>query len=285
MSDQLWARIADMAQKYDLFIHTHAAQSVEEYARNMNHHGSSPIERLDRLGILDAGLGTLLVHSLFVTQADLDRLRPVRNVLGYCPYSQVQFCFPAEAEAWWSAGQPIAVGTDCGACNDTMNVQQELRLLTTGRTFTVASSDIGDAFRRDGRVERALALEDRRRQLRTDRSSFSKASNVLDMVWKTPGQMDPVLNAGQITSGARANICLWDLNHPGCWPANDPLRTLIMSDMSGALWGMMVNGQWLGEPGRFRESILTSNAFQEARSEAQQRLTVLYRKLGLPILA
>ena len=94
VSDSLWNQIAQLAQKHSLYIHTHAAQSVEEYQRNMNRHGTSPIERLHRLGVLDAGLGTLLVHSLFVTQADLARLRPTRNVLGYCPYSQVQFCFP-----------------------------------------------------------------------------------------------------------------------------------------------------------------------------------------------
>ena len=127
-----------------------------------------------------------------------------------------------------------------------MNVQQELRLLTTGRTFAVSSSAAGDAFRQGGQLDRALALEDKRKQFRTDRSSFSKAANVLNMVWKTPGQLDPVLNAGQISAGARANLCLWDLDHPVCWPANDPLRTLTMSDMSGALWGMMLNGRWIG---------------------------------------
>ena len=281
VSDDLWRRIARLAEEQGTFIHTHVAQSIEEYHRNIETHGATPIERLDGLGVLDAGTGTLLVHSLFVTENDLARLRPHRNVLGYCPYSQVQFCFPAEAEAWSNAGLPIVVGTDCGACNDTMNVQQELRLLSLGPSFTVTHSQVGQAFRGDGRLDRAQALDTQRRRLRQDRSDFSQPAHVLDMVWSIPGQMDPRLNVGRLEVGARANLCLWDLDHPACWPANDPWRTLVMADMASAIWGVMLNGQWMGTPGDYRRSILDSAAYLDARGEAQARLRGLYGKLGL----
>ena len=148
VSDDLWGKVNDLAERHQLVIHSHVAQSVEEYTLSQEQHGCSPVERLARLGVLDAGQGTLLVHSLFVDQHDLGLLKPERNVLGYCPFSQVQFCFPAAVEDWHASDISIMVGTDCGACNDTMNVQQELRLMASGRGYAVVPSEWAAPFGR-----------------------------------------------------------------------------------------------------------------------------------------
>jgi 5-methylthioadenosine/S-adenosylhomocysteine deaminase len=281
VSDSLWATVGDLADRHALFIHSHVAQSVEEYVRSVEQHGCSPIERLDRLGILDAGQGALLVHGLFVDRADLARLRPERNILGYCPFSQVQFCFPAAVEEWWNAGAPVILGTDCGACNDTMNVQQELRLMANGRAYAVTSSTAGARFIESNGLSEAESLEKVRQETRAARHSMSNPRALLDTVWRTPGQMHQHLPVGDIAPGYRANLTVWDLEHPACWPATDPLRTLTMSDVSSALWGMMINGEWRGEPGRFRESILLSDNFHGAREEADGRLKALLSRLSL----
>ncbi len=281
VSDSLWRRVADLAERHELFIHSHVAQSVEEYTRSIEQHGCSPIERLDRLGVLDAGRGALLVHGLFVDRPDLNRLRPGRNILGYCPFSQVQFCFPAAVEEWWSAGAPIILGTDCGACNDTMSVQQELRLMASGGAYAVTASAAGQRFLAGGSLENADALEQVRTGGRATRAAMSKTESLLATVWGTPGEMHPRLLVGKIESGYRANLAVWDLEHPACWPATDPLRSLTMSDTSGALWGVMLNGEWRGTPGRFRDSVLESDRFKAAHLEASARLKDLLSRLSL----
>mgnify|MGYP002036196831 CR=1 FL=1 len=137
VSDALWLRARDVAARYNLPIHAHVAQSFEEYARSLERHDETPLGRLRRLGCLDDDQRFLLVHGLYVNDDDLKALTPGVHLLGYCPYSQLQFAFPAALHAWRAAGLEIALGTDAGCCNDTMNVQLEVRSLASGSSFSV----------------------------------------------------------------------------------------------------------------------------------------------------
>ena len=74
--------------------------------------------------------------------------------LGHCPYAQAQFSYPAPIDAWLERSIDVVVGTDCGACNDTMNLQQELRLIAGGPGVGVGWSPALDNY---------LARWDRRR--------------------------------------------------------------------------------------------------------------------------
>lgn len=281
VSDALWLRIAELAEAHDLPIHAHVAQSIEEYARAIERSGDSPVGRLGALGVLEAGAGMLLVHGLYVTEADLARLRPGENVLCYCPFSQLQFGFPAAVEGWWKAGIPFTVGTDCGASNDSMNVQQELRLLASGRAFAVAPSPAGARFRATGELDEARALDVVRRQRRTEQQALADPQTLLDTVWRVPSALHPQLRTGELRRGARANLCIWDADHPAWWPRTSPVRTLTMGDI-GTPWGLMVNGRWIGRPGHLREALLGSDDWREIRTEADGRLRALAKRVGLP---
>jgi len=281
VSNPLWQRIGQLADAHNLWIHVHVAQSIEEYDRSVARHGCSPVSRLDGEGFLDAGAGMLLVHGLFLPQSDLKRLNPARNILGFCPFSQIQFAFPAAVDGWWAAGIPFVVGTDCGACNDSMNVQQELRLIASGHAFAITPSTLGQRFLTTGELDAAQALDALRRDVRQDRGALTTPENLLDTVWGIPGDLHPGLRVGRLEAGRRANIAVWDLDHPACWPATDPFRALTMSDMGPALWAMMTNGVWRGEPGRFRSSIVESDAYQDACHEATGRLRALLNRLSL----
>ncbi|MCA9540080.1 MAG: amidohydrolase family protein, partial [Myxococcales bacterium] len=239
VSDALWKRIVDLADRHGLVMHAHVAQSIEEYVQCVEQLGLTPVERLDRLGVLDAGAGALMVHGLYVSHSDLQRLRPDHNVLGYCPFSQIQFGFPAAVEHWWEAGVPFVVGTDAGACNDSMSVQQELRLLAGGRAFAVTPSPAGVGFRATGALSDALQLDAERRTTRRDRGALAAPETLLGTVWAVPGRLHPQLALGELRPGARASLCVWDLSHPACWPATDPLRALTFADLGGALHTLM----------------------------------------------
>ncbi|MCB9530019.1 MAG: amidohydrolase family protein [Myxococcales bacterium] len=281
VSGALWTRINAVAERHTLPIHAHVAQSIEEYERAVARHGQTPIAWLDGLGVLDAGAGMLLVHGLYATRADLARLRPARNTLAYCPFSQVQFGFPAAVEGWWKAGVPFVIGTDCGACNDSMSPQQELRLLAGGRAFAVTPSPEGMRFRETGAAGDAQGLDAIRRATREERAALADPATLLGTVWRVPGQMHPRLMAGEIAAGARASLCVWDADHPAWWPTTAPLRTLTMGDVSGALWGLLVNGRWVGERGAVQSSLLASDDWREARAEAEGRLRALFARVGL----
>ena len=279
VSPALWARIRELSEQHQLVIHCHVAQSIEEYQRSMERYKLTPISYLDREGILDLDAGLVLVHSLFVTDRDLSRLNPERHILAYCPLSQIQFAFPAHIHRWAEAGIAIQVGTDAGACNDTMNVQQELRVLAGGNAYGVTRGQLYEKFQSSAQLPDAEAVYQQRVEIFDQMPSMQA---MLQMVWNTPGNACTPLNMGEIAVGKRANLNRWNPRHPALWPTTDPLRALVMCDASAALHNVMVNGQWIAPEGRhFQEYILSSNAFDTAQQEASERLQALLKRCDL----
>ncbi|MEE2755330.1 MAG: amidohydrolase family protein [Myxococcota bacterium] len=281
VSDSLWRKISDWAAKENIPIHAHVGQSIEEYERNITDYGCSPVARLGRLGVLASPVAFLLVHGQFVSRDDLGLLDKERHVLGHCPYSQVQFCFPAPVSIWQEAGIGIALGTDSGACNDTMNVQQELRLLAEGPTYRVTHSHLRRSFAEQSTQTTARSLDQFRVDERKNRTFMNDTHALLDTVWKTPGKIHPKVKCGQLRAGHLANLTVWNLEHPAIWPANDIQRSLAYADAAQALHGVMTKGVWRGKLGNFANSILNSDDFKQAQAEAVRRFDELKTRLGL----
>jgi 5-methylthioadenosine/S-adenosylhomocysteine deaminase len=281
VSDALWKRVIDIADARGLWWHAHVSQSFEEFERSLSQHGVSPVERLRRLGALDAGAGALVVHGLYISDLDTDALDPARHVLGYCPFSQLQFAFPLPLDSWRSRNIPIVVATDCAAGNDTWNVQAELRLVAGGAAFTTTASQEHARFRDAPSLEHAEAVNDHRKAAFNARVAWADPQRLLDTVWKTPGRMHAGLPLGEIAVGRRANLLVWDTDHPTFWPRRDLLRALTTADVTHAIWGMVVNGRWVGERGAFVSSLRDSEGFREASAEASQRLKSLLKRAGL----
>ncbi|MDP6933038.1 MAG: amidohydrolase family protein [Myxococcota bacterium] len=281
VSSELWSRVRDLADTHELPIHVHVAQSVQEFERSLEVHGCSPIGRLHREGTLGVGPSVFLVHGLFVSHQDIALLDPARQLLVYCPFAQLQFGYPAHVDAWRRAGVPVAVGTDCGACNDRMDVQQELRLLAGGSAFATTFGASMERFMREGSRQTAQEVwKDRCRRFDAF-SVFMESDALLRTTWSVPGGRHPKLPLGELREGGWANLLIWDLDHPVFWPAEDPLRTLCLSSVAGALWGMVVSGRWVGQRGNFHRSLLDSPAYTQAHTEATRRARELLERCGL----
>ncbi len=279
VSPALWHEVKTLAEQYQLPIHCHVAQSLEEYQRIDEAYNTTPVGYLQQQGILDIEVPMVLVHSLLLSEHDFSHLSPARHILGYCPFSQLQFGFPASAEQWWAKGFKVQVGTDAGACNDTMSVQQELRALAVGNTLGVTHGNTYHQFQAQPTVANAQAVYAERNRYLQQRPNTGQ---ILDSVWSTPGQASPALNMGEIAPGKRANLNLWNPRHPALWPATDALRALIMGNAGAALNNVMVNGQWkTNKTHGFHEQILQSNAYAEAQQEASERLRTLLLRCGL----
>ncbi|MCO4761901.1 MAG: amidohydrolase family protein [Myxococcales bacterium] len=277
VSGPLWRRIADAASKHDLSVHAHVSQSIEEYERAHERHGVSPAKWLASTGALDARF--LLVHGVFLSESDLKILDPARHTLGFCPYSQLQFCFPADVQSWDEAGVPWLVATDCAASNDGMGPQKELRFVAGLRSVATSWSHQQEAFHKSGSLHDARELQARRQRTFDAWPVWADPDRLLARVWSIPGRLDPKMRSGVIAPGAWAHLLTWDVSHPSFWPGNDVLRTLAYAEPGDALDGMMVSGKWIGEPGTFRQSLLGDGAYEEARSEANARLKSLLARI------
>lgn len=275
VSDALWLEVGHLASRLNIPIHAHVSQHIQEVQRSFALHDCAPLTRLDRLGLLNEEMTFLIVHALFVSAAELDRLNPATHILGHCPYSQAQFAFPAPISSWLKRGLKVAIGTDCGACNDSMNVQQELRLVADGPALGATWSAARIASETSGTLPAYQALQEHRIGLYDQTAEKLSTEQLLSCIWSTPGALHPALPVGQIAKGQIANLVIWDLNHPGLWPAPDPLRALAMSDAAPAIQQVMIRGEWKGERGNFANSILQSDTYRENREEADKRLQAL----------
>ena len=175
----------------------------------------------------------------------------------------------------------FVVGTDCGACNDSMNVQQELRLMANGVAFATTYGAAHARFRESGSLAVAREVAAQRRQRLARNLPWTQPETLLRSVWEVPGQIHPKLPLGRIEPGMVANLAVWDLDHPAFWPGLDPLRALVFGQIAGALHGLMVAGRWVGERGNFHRSLLDSDAYRSACREASDRLHILKQHLGL----
>ena len=278
VSAELWHRAVDLAAEHGLALHAHVAQSAEEAQRAFDRHGVSPVAWLQREGLLDAPIPQLLVHALYLDGDDLLRLDPTRHALGSCPFSQVQFGYPAPVEWWQDAGVPWFVGTDCGPSNDSMNVQKELRLLAGQASYGVR---FGDALARlRSRMDRASvgAVDRMRQQSLDDNADMRRPETLLASVWERPGSWHPMLRTGAIEVGRRADFAVYEPQHPAMWPGRDPLTALAYTDTSPGLWGLMVGGRWIGEAGDVH-AILRRDDTREWIEEASRRAAALHASM------
>jgi cytosine/adenosine deaminase-related metal-dependent hydrolase len=232
------------------------------------------VELLDHNGVLDRRV--LAVHALYVSDADRARLDPSRHLLGHCPWSQAQYAFPAPVERWRADGFGVAVGTDAGACNDSMNVQQELRPLGTGALYGVTDR----APARAASVLDADGLTADRQQVWGAHRELARSAWLLDTITAVPGGYHPKLPLGRIAPGAWANLAVYDLDHPAMWPATDPLRALAYADATRALHTMVVSGRVMGDVGA-PQALLRTDEVRAWRQEAQERLEALRTRAGV----
>ncbi len=277
VSDALWKRIAAASQEYDIPIHAHVAQSVEEYTFNMEQHQRSPVERLQHLGVLAQAQHMLLVHGIYINLEDLKRLDPKQHTLGFCPYSQLQYAFPANILAWAEAEMPWLLATDCAASNDSMNVQKEMRFVHGMRVAGATWASAYETFRQSGTPAHAKNIQKVRTQSFHKTEAIADTRFLLSRVWSVPGRMHNKLQVGSLAPGHRANLVVWDPDHPSMWPCIDPLRTLALADSTPAITGMMINGAWIGERDNFAHSLRHNDGYRKALQEPNQRLQVLIK--------
>lgn len=272
VSPSLWRDVVELAGRRNLPVHAHVAQTIEEYERSQERHGCSPVHQLERHGVLETRM--LLVHGIYVDEADLRRLDPTRHTLAYCPLSQFQFVFPADVASWTRAGVPWIVATDCSVSNDAMNVQRELPLVAGTRGFGPASSPAYRRFVHSGDPTTARQAEETRVHAQETLSALAEPTFLLSRVWSVPGRLHPKMRAGVIEAGALANLLVLDPHHPSMWPARDPLRVLAMADTASAIDRLMVAGAWRPVGMDLR----MDGAYRDARREADRRLELLLKR-------
>ena len=144
VSDPLYAAAAKLANRRQLPLAMHIAESEPEYDIVVNGSGDfadrwrkrgievgrrarSPIALLEQHGALERG--PLLIHCVRVDDADIEMMARNRCAVAHCPASNAKFGHGiAPLLPMMSAGIRVGIGSDSVASNNRMDVLDEARL-------------------------------------------------------------------------------------------------------------------------------------------------------------
>ena len=270
VSQNLWFRIKEASNDLNLPIHCHLAQSIEEYEFTQEHYSKSPVHFLKEIGILDDIPHALLVHNILFNEDDFLQINKVKNTLCFCPFSQTIFAFQANVNQWQKHQLNWVIGTDCVASNDSMNIQKELRMLSSFPIQELSfSSDYKRSFSRDKNIE---PLKNKRKEIWEDTKEFRDHNFLLKKIWSLPSTMHPQTKVGVIEPNHLANLVVWDHEHPCLWPFSSS-RSFAFTDSTQAILNMMVAGKWVGDFSEYQNSLKEQSLYKHALSESKKRLT------------
>lgn len=176
VSDDLYRAAAELARSESLPIAVHVAESAAERALVVDgdgdfapglrargiatsRRGTSSIQMLERLGVLDAR--PLLIHCVDVDTADIERIAAAGATVAHCPVANAKLGHGlAPVPELRAAGVAVGLGTDSVASNNRLDVLEEARIAALLQRAVHRSHDLlapGDLLRM-ATVEGATAL-------------------------------------------------------------------------------------------------------------------------------
>ncbi|MEV5312272.1 amidohydrolase [Streptomyces sp. NPDC052610] len=212
------AATAELAREHGLPVHLHAAENRDQTAAGLARHGVTPIEVLERTGIL--GTDVLIAHGTGVVERDLPVLERAggRVAVASAPRGYLKFAWPTTTpvRALRAAGVPVGLATDGAASNNSLDVWESMAL-----TALVQKSAEGDP------------------RWMTSRQALHHAT----LQSARAVGLDGVV--GSLAAGHRADIVLVDLTGPHTQPVHDLAATLVHSARASDVRTTIVDGRVL----------------------------------------
>lgn len=209
---------AELARAHGLPVHIHAAENRDQTDTSLARHGRTPVEVLDRTGLLDTDL--LIAHGTGIVGRDLPLLERTggRTAVATAPRGYLKFAWPTTTpvRALRAAGVPVGLATDGAASNNSLDVWEAMAL-----TSLIQKSTEGDP--------RWLTS---RQALHHATTQSARAVGLGDRV-------------GTLAPGRRADIVLVDLTGPHTQPVHDLAATLVHSARAADVRTTIVDGRVL----------------------------------------
>ena len=126
VSDSTLSKINSYANELDLSIHMHIHETQLEIETSLKEFGMRPLERLDKLGLVNPNL--LAVHMTQLNQQEIQQVSEAGVTIIHCPESNMKlasgFCPTHEL---LNHNARVIIGTDSCASNDDLDMFSEIR--------------------------------------------------------------------------------------------------------------------------------------------------------------
>jgi len=211
VTEEIMRASAALAQKEDVRLHTHLAETLDEERFCLQRFGLRTVDYLESVGWLSSR--TWLAHGIHFNDDEIARLGKAGTGICHCPVSNMRLasgiCPTVELEA---AGAPIGLGVDGSASNDASNLMFETR--------------------------QALYLQ--RLRYGTEQITPQRV-----LGWATQGSARLIgrSDLGELAVGKQADLALYKLDELRFSGSHDPLAALILCGAERAD-RVMVGGQW-----------------------------------------
>jgi 5-methylthioadenosine/S-adenosylhomocysteine deaminase len=205
----------DAAASRGLLFQIHAAETRTEQDQIQSEHQTTPVQLLDRIGILDQN--TLLVHTIWVDDDDIETIAKRRAKISHNPESNMKLASGiAPVVDFIKAGIWVGLGTDGCASNNNLDLFQEMDMTA--------------------KLHKVNALD----------PTVMDARTVLNMA--TIGGAKAIgldKDIGSLEIGKQADLIIIDVDKPHLVPMYNPVSHIVYSVRGSDVRDVLVAGRIL----------------------------------------
>jgi 5-methylthioadenosine/S-adenosylhomocysteine deaminase len=203
-------RVADETES---LFQIHVAETQGEAAQIEKEHGMSPVQYLDRIGVLNPR--TLVVHAIWVDERDMACLAERHVGISVTTESHMKLASGvASVPAFLKNGLAVGLGTDGCASNNNLDMFQEMDLVAKLHKVRLLDPTVLNA-------SQVLSLATK---------GGSKAIGLGDVI-------------GSIEVGKRADLIIVDTHKPHLTPLYDPTSHLVYAASGGDVTDVIIDGR------------------------------------------
>mgnify|MGYP000741515857 CR=1 FL=1 len=126
--DEYLTAAGDWARELNLGVHIHAAETKYETEASLKRFGRTPIQTLEKTGILDNR--TMIAHACGATPDDITLLSKYDVGIAHCPKTYLKLAMDVTPViAMRAVGIAVGLGTDGAVSNNTLDIWESLRLM------------------------------------------------------------------------------------------------------------------------------------------------------------
>jgi 5-methylthioadenosine/S-adenosylhomocysteine deaminase len=203
------------ANELGVLFQIHMAETQFEADQCRQAHGCSPVQQLEKLGLLDQQ--TLLVHAVWVDEMDIDVIAQSKAKVIHCPESNMKLASGVSpVPRLIEQGVVVALGTDGCASNNDLDLFGEMDM----------AAKLHKVHRLDPAAMGAKTV------VRMGTIDGARALGLGDTI-------------GSLEVGKQADLIMIDINQPHLVPMYSPESHLVYAVKGRDVQDVMIAGQWV----------------------------------------
>lgn len=121
-------RAKEFAERNDVILHIHIAETRREQADFQKQHGMRVVEYLNKIGALSRNM--LAAHCVWLTKSEVALLAKTGGRVAHCPVSNMKLASGGVAPLpeMFEAGIAVGLGTDGAASNNTLDMFETMKV-------------------------------------------------------------------------------------------------------------------------------------------------------------